>query len=190
MKIEDIYDIETDLVPKELPILIYPNPNLHMESEDIIRFDDDENFHLTQLFGDLALTMVRNNGIGISAPQVGILANMLVVLAELPGYSKPEPICIINPSIVEQDGEFEWEEGCLSVPGYYEKRIRSNRIVLQYQNLTGEDKELEARGLSAFAIQHEIDHLHGELFIDTLSTLKKKFSVEKKIKNFLKKKQQ
>ena len=96
MHVEEIYNQEADLVPKELPVLIYPDPTLHIECEDITRFDDESNLHLTQLFGDLTLTMVRNNGIGISAPQVGILANMIVILAQQPDQNKPEPFGLMK----------------------------------------------------------------------------------------------
>ena len=188
MTVEDIYDREVDLVPRELELLIYPDPLLHCESIPITRFDDEENQHLTQLLADMTLTMVKNNGIGISAPQVGYLARMLVILAQQPDKEHPEPFALINPTILEADGEYEWEEGCLSVPGYYENRIRPKRIVVKFHNLSGEEKEMEFHGIYAFTIQHEIDHLDGKLFIDELSTFKKKFSVEKKIKKFMKSK--
>ena len=186
MTVDDIYEREVDLVPKELPILTYPDRRLHQLSYPITRFDDEENQHLTQLLGDLTLTMVNNNGIGISAPQVNIHARMLVILAQQPDKDHPEPFCLINPEIIEADGEYKWEEGCLSVPGYYENRTRPKRIVVKFQNLSGEKIEMEFHGIYAFTIQHEVDHLDGKLFVDELSSFKKKFTVEKKVKKFLK----
>jgi len=189
MSLDKIYERQTDVPPSELPILTYPNELLHKEAENIIRFDDEDNHHLTQLFADMSLTMINNRGIGLAAPQVGILANMLVILAQQEGKHMPEPYALINPIIKEQDGEYEWEEGCLSVPGYYENRTRAKKVVIQFQNLVGEEKEVEFHGLYAFVVQHEMDHLDGKLFIDGLSSFKKKFSVEKKVKKYLKQSQ-
>jgi peptide deformylase len=187
--VDHIYEETTDMKAKELPINIYPDPSLHMECEDITRFDDKENFHLQQLFINMAYTMVKNNGIGIAAPQVGVFANLIVLLVQNPGSEKPGPLALINPKIISSSKDvFKWEEGCLSVPGFYEERERPKTVVVQYKTLAGEDKEMEFNGLYAFSVQHEIDHLHGQLFIDNLSVFKRKFSVEKKIKKYLKSK--
>jgi len=188
MNLSKIYEREVDLVPSEMKIHVYPDPILHQRCEDVVIFDDDNDQFLSQLFVDMALTMVNNQGIGIAAPQVGISANFIVLLVQNPGAEKPEPIALVNPKIISASEDmFEWEEGCLSVPGFYEDRKRPRSVVVEFKDLVGKERSIELNGLYAFSIQHEIDHLNGHLFIDELSAFKRKFSVEKKIKKYLKK---
>lgn len=179
------------IIPHLLSIVKWPDNRLHKKCEDITTFDNEDNKFLTQLFVDMAYTMVEEQGIGIAAPQVGVMANFIVILHQNPGAKKPGPLALVNPKIVSSSEEqFEWEEGCLSVPGFFEVRERPKMIVVQYNDLDGTLKESEFHGLYAFLILHEIDHLNGKLFIDNLSNLKKEQVVKKKVKNFLKKRLQ
>jgi peptide deformylase len=109
--------------------------------------------------------------VGLAAPQVGINKN-LVVLDCAPG-EESDLIVAVNPEIIENEGECFEEEGCLSVPGYYSRIKRSAKVKVRYLDLEGRTVEREATGLLAIAFQHEIDHLHGVLFVDHLSPLKK-----------------
>lgn len=168
---------QAKLEPEILPILVWPDEKLHTECTDVTEFDQE----LKQLTLNLFATMKNDNGIGLAAPQVGEFVNVLAIWIE-----QDKPVLLINPKIVEASDEtFEWEEGCLSVPGYFEKRKRPNRIVVSYKTVTGDEKESEFRDLYAFAIQHEIDHLNGTLFIDGFSKFKLS-RVKAKIKKYLK----
>jgi peptide deformylase len=148
-----------------LPILHYPDPRLHTVARPITVVDDA----LRQLAADMAETMYQAPGIGLAATQVDHHVRMVVVdISE----DKNALFTFINPEILWQEGEVEGEEGCLSVPGVYDKVTRAERIRLQATNLNGERRELEATGLFAVCIQHEIDHLNGKVFVERLSRLK------------------
>lgn len=184
MDIDAIYSREIDkLEPHELLIITWPDDRLKTKCQDITRFDDENNKYLEQLVLDMAHTMIRCQGIGLAAPQVAVMANVIVLLVE------NKPIVLVNPEITWQskDDLFQWEEGCLSVPGYFEKRHRPNRCIVKFKDIFGKDHESEFVGLWAFAVQHEIDHLQGKCFVDNLSQLKKQFSVKPKIKKELSK---
>ena len=130
-------------------------------------------------------TMIAKNGIGLAAIQVGNPIQSLVInLANEDGkQDKKDLLEIINPQILKADGEQIYQEGCLSVPGFYEDVKRAESIVLKYQNRKGESCELKADGLLAVCIQHEIDHLNGHLFIERIGYNKrKKFNQEFKKK--------
>ncbi|MBR4141046.1 MAG: peptide deformylase, partial [Campylobacter sp.] len=130
-------------------------------------------------------TMIAKNGIGLAAIQVGNPIQALVInLANEDGkQDKKDLFEIINPQILKADGEQIYQEGCLSVPGFYEDVKRAENIVLKYQNRKGESCELKADGLLAVCIQHEIDHLNGHLFIERIGYNKrKKFNQEFKKK--------
>ena len=181
-----IYDHnrDIDLKPHKLGIITWPDDRLHTKCHDIVAFDDENDHFLEQLKIDMVHTMVENNGVGLAASQVGILANFIVLLVHDNPYTG---IAMINPEIIRSSDElFEWEEGCISVPGYYEKRSRPENIIVKYYTLTGEEKEVELNGLIAFAAQHEIDHLRGKVFVDNAGFVKKAY-IKKKIKNFFKK---
>ena len=120
-------------------------------------------------------------GVGLAAPQVGVLQRLVV----LDCSSQDEPaelIVAVNPEIVARDGECMEEEGCLSVPGYYARVARSAQVKFRYQDLEGQQQELDASELLAVAIQHEIDHLDGVLFVDRLSSLKRSMFRKKYLK--------
>ncbi len=184
MSVDDIYEREVDLKPHKLEVITWPDERLNMECQDITGFDDKDSRFLEQLKMDMVHTMVENNGVGLAAPQVGILANFIVLLVHDEPYAG---IALVNPEIIQTSDElFEWQEGCISVPGYYEKRKRPKNVVVKYNALNGEEKEVELNGLIAFAAQHEIDHLHGKIFIDNAGFVKKAY-IKKKMKNFFKK---
>ncbi len=151
-----------------LRIRHYPEPVLKQISAPVTVFDTE----LKTLARDMAETMYAAPGVGLAAPQVGVLKR-LVVIDCAPKDSPPELLTLVNPEIREREGEAYEEEGCLSVPGYYAPVQRSARVKVVYCDLDGKPVEREADGLLAIAFQHEIDHLDGILFVDHLSPLKK-----------------
>ena len=150
-----------------LQILEFPDPRLRTVAEPITVFDDD----LKQLVSNMFETMYEAQGIGLAATQVNVHKRLLVIdLSE----NKDSPQVFINPEFKVIDDELsEYDEGCLSVPGFYETICRPKLILVTAQNVDGEQFELETSGLLATCIQHEIDHLNGKLFVDYLSTLKR-----------------
>ncbi|ABA87506.1 polypeptide formylmethionine deformylase [Syntrophotalea carbinolica DSM 2380] len=150
-----------------LPIRHYPDPVLKNKSEPILTITEE----IKTLAADMAETMYAAPGVGLAAPQVGI--NKKLVVMDCAPKENPELIVAINPEIIEREGDSFEEEGCLSVPGYYCRIKRNSHVKVRYQNLEGQTVEREATGLLAIAFQHEIDHLHGLLFVDHLSSLKK-----------------
>jgi peptide deformylase len=150
----------------QLPILEYPDPRLRIRAEPVTEFDAG----LVQLAADMLETMYAAPGIGLAATQVNVHRRMLVVDVS---EERNEPICLVNPEILHAEGTISYEEGCLSVPEVYEAVERAERIRVRACNERGEVIELEADGLLAICIQHEMDHLEGKLFVDYLSTLKR-----------------
>jgi peptide deformylase len=149
-----------------LNILHFPDPRLRTVAKPVTEFDDD----LRQLVGDMFETMYEAPGIGLAATQVDRHIRLLVLDVS---EGRERPRCLINPRILEADGEEEMDEGCLSVPGFYEKVQRAEHIRVRAQDEHGEFYEFEASGLEAVCIQHEMDHLEGKLFVDYLSGLKR-----------------
>jgi peptide deformylase len=150
-----------------LPIRHYPDPVLNKKSEPIQHITEE----IKTLVADMAETMYAAPGVGLAAPQIGINKNLVII--DCAPKEEPDLIVAVNPEIIAQEGESFEEEGCLSVPGYYTRIKRSAHVKVRYMNLEGQLVEREASGLLAIAFQHEIDHLHGLLFIDHLSSLKK-----------------
>lgn len=150
-----------------LRIRHYPESVLSGVAEAVTEFDDT----LRTLAADMVETMYAAPGVGLAAPQVGVLKRLIVI--DCGGEEGPELIEAVNPEIIEYDGESFEEEGCLSVPSFYARIKRSAWVRVRYQNLQGETVEQEADGLLAVCFQHEIDHLEGKLFVDRLSSLKK-----------------
>lgn len=164
--------------PNILPLVVWPDNRLNVPCVDVEDFGPS----LHQLVVDMFATMEANEGIGLAAPQVGVHQNVVVLWLE-----QTAPMVFINPTIVTSSEElFSWEEGCLSVPGYFEERKRPKTVVIQYKDASGSDHEVEFHDLYAFAIQHEIDHLRGRVFVDGASTLKQ-FRIKNKIKKTLNK---
>ena len=164
-----------------LEVLTYPNKILYEKSKEVTKFDAE----FGKFLDDMYETMIAKSGIGLAAIQVGKPIQALVInLANEDGkQDKKDLLEIINPQILKADGEQIYQEGCLSVPGFYEDVKRAENIVLKYQNRHGESCELKADGLLAVCIQHEIDHLNGHLFIERIGYNKrKKFNQEFKKK--------
>jgi peptide deformylase len=155
-----------------LPILHYPDPRLHKVAAPVAQVDD----RIRQLVNDMAETMYAAPGIGLAATQVDVHERLLIIdISE----ARDQLQVFINPEIVESSGEIETEEGCLSVPGIYDKVRRADRVQVRALNTQGEIFTLQAEGLLAVCIQHEIDHLDGKVFVEYLSRLKQQRIVAK-----------
>ena len=148
-----------------LPILRYPDPRLHKKAAPVERVDET----IRKLIADMAETMYEAPGIGLAATQVDVHKRVIVIDVS---EDKSKLLAFINPEILERAGEQVCEEGCLSVPGIYEKVTRSERVKVRALDPQGEPFTLEAEGLLAVCIQHEIDHLDGKVFVEHLSQLK------------------
>ncbi len=149
-----------------LNILHFPDPRLRTVAKPVVEFDED----LRQLVSDLFETMYEAPGIGLAATQVDCHIRLLVMDVS---DARNHPRCLINPKLLIAEGEEEMDEGCLSVPGYYEKVRRADQIRVRAQDEFGDTIEFEAQGLEGVCIQHEMDHLEGKLFVDYLSNLKR-----------------
>lgn len=148
-----------------LNVLHFPNPRLRLKAKPVETVDDTIN----TLAKDMLDTMYAEGGIGLAATQVDVQKRVIVIdLSE----HRDDPMCLINPEIIELEGTEQMQEGCLSVPGYYDLVERAEKIRFRYLDLEGQAVEAKAEGLLAVCIQHEIDHLNGKLFIDYLSPLK------------------
>ena len=150
-----------------LEILKYPDKRLRTVAKPV----ENVNSEIKKQVKDMFETMYDAPGIGLAATQVNFHQRLIVVDVS---EECNEPICLINPKIIEKNGEIEWEEGCLSVPNYYESVKRANEIKVSALNELGQSFELEASEMLAVCIQHEMDHLNGILFVDHLSKLKQK----------------
>ncbi|MFT7860586.1 MAG: peptide deformylase [Sulfurimonas sp.] len=162
-----------------LTIVEYPDKRLREKSKEVEVFD--ENLH--QLLDAMNPLMIDTNGIGLAAIQVAHPVRALILnIPDEDGNQPDENLLeIINPVIIETEGETSYQEGCLSVPQFYEDVTRHETVKINYQDRHGNTKTLEADGLLAIAIQHEMDHLEGILFIDKLSySRRKKFEKEYK----------
>ena len=158
-----------------LEILHFPDSRLRLKAQPVSQVDDQ----VRQMVSDMFETMYNAPGIGLAATQVNIQLEIIVIDVS---ENKDEPLCLINPRIVESDGREEMQEGCLSVPGFYENVTRAETVKIQALNEKGESFELNADGLLAVCIQHEMDHLEGKLFVDYLSPLKRQRIKKKLIK--------
>jgi peptide deformylase len=149
-----------------LPILEYPDPRLRIRADPVTKVDDE----IKKLVADMFDTMYTAPGIGLAATQVNVHKRILV--CDIAAEGK-EPYCLINPEIVTAEGTTNAEEGCLSVPEFYDYVDRAAKITVRALDRNGKPFELEAEGLLAVCIQHEMDHLDGKLFVDYLSDLKR-----------------
>jgi peptide deformylase len=149
-----------------LNILHFPDPRLRTVAKPVVDFDEN----LRQLVSDMFETMYEAPGIGLAATQVDHHIRLLVMDVS---DGRNNPRCLINPRIIAADGDEEMDEGCLSVPGYYEKVRRAEHIRVRAQDDNGTSYEFKAEGLEGVCIQHEMDHLEGKLFVDYLSALKR-----------------
>ncbi len=149
-----------------LNILHFPDPRLREIAQPVEHVDDG----VRQFIDDMFETMYAAPGIGLAATQVNVAKRIIVIdISE----EKDQPLCLINPEILDLDGIEEMEEGCLSVPGVYERVQRADRVRVSALDRDGQTVEIQADGLLAVCIQHEIDHLDGKLFVDYLSQLKR-----------------
>ena len=158
-----------------LEILEFPDERLRQKARPVEVVDDD----IRRLLDDMLETMYAAPGVGLAATQVNVHKRVIVIDVS---EDKDQPLCLINPEILERDGVEEQEEGCLSVPGIFEKVRRAERVKVRALDREGKPFELEADGLLAVCIQHEIDHLDGKLFVDYLSPLKRQRIRKKLIK--------
>ena len=164
-------------------IVVYPDKRLKQVSKEVVEFDKE----LHTLLDDMYETMIHKNGIGLAAIQIGVPLQVLLinlVREEDEKQHKEDLLEVINPKILEADGEIVYQEGCLSVPGYYEDVKRAEHIKVCYHDRDGNEIITQYKDLMAIAFQHELDHLKGTLFIEKLSFLKrKKFEKEWKKKH-------
>ena len=163
----------------KLSIVEYPDKRLREKSKEVKEFDTS----LHKLLDAMNPLMINTNGIGLAAIQVAHPIQALILnIPDEDGEQLPENLLeIINPVMIHKSGETTYQEGCLSVPQFYEDIKRYDNVVINYQDRYGNTKTLEAEGLLAIAIQHEMDHLEGILFIDKLSyARRKKFEKEYK----------
>lgn len=176
-----------------MKILTFPDPKLREVSKPVEQFGAE----MKKLSEDMIETMYDANGIGLAAPQVGVLQRMVVIdtrpkdekgrrykYEEMTELEKavPQPLILINPEIVKGEGKTTFDEGCLSIPGYYETVERFNYIEMKAFDVNGKEYIVKTDGLLAICMQHELDHLEGTLFVDHLSFVK-----GNKIKNQIKK---
>ena len=153
------------LIMALLPVLRYPDPRLHKKAALVTLVDDS----VRRLAADMLETMYAAPGIGLAATQVDVHKRVIVIDVS---EDKSSPIVLVNPEILLRQGEMEGEEGCLSVPGIYEKVTRAEHVRARALDLGGKAIEFEADGLLAVCVQHEIDHLFGKVFVEYLSPLK------------------
>jgi len=150
----------------KLKILEFPDPRLRTRAVPVEAVDDE----LRTLIDDMFETMYEAPGIGLAATQVDVHKRLLVTDVS---PDKSEPYVLVNPEIIEKDGVTVSDEGCLSVPGYYEEVERAEHIRVRFLDRDGKQQQMEAEGLLAICIQHEMDHLEGKLFVDYLSEAKR-----------------
>ena len=158
-----------------LPILQYPDERLHKVAKKVERVTPE----ILQLIGDMAETMYAAPGVGLAATQVDVHQRIIVIDVS---EEHDDLMVFINPELLASEGESKYEEGCLSVPGIYDKVVRAEQVTVRAWDRHGEEFVLEADGLLEVCIQHEMDHLEGKVFVEYLSHLK-----QVRIRNKLKK---
>jgi peptide deformylase len=160
-----------------LPIIIAPDPELKKASLPVAGIDDG----VRGLMDDLLESMRAANGLGLAAPQIGVLKRVIVVLLPPTGDDgEPEPMFLANPEIAWASAEtYKGEEGCLSLPEHYADVRRPARVRVRFLDRDGEAVELELEGIAAKCVQHEMDHLDGVLFVDHVSALKRNIILRK-----------
>lgn len=156
-----------------LTILEFPDERLRKKAAPVKTVDES----IKKLLDDMLETMYESRGVGLAATQVNVHQRVIVIDVS---ENKDSPLFLINPEIIEKDGVEESEEGCLSVPGFFEKVKRAEHIRVKALGKDGQTFEFEARDLLAVCVQHEMDHLEGKLFVDYLSPLKRQ-RIKKKL---------
>ena len=146
-------------------ILLYPDARLHTVAKPVVQVDDS----IRQLARDMAETMYAAPGIGLAATQIDVHLRVITIDAS---ESRDQLLVLVNPEILEHDGVQECDEGCLSVPGVYEKVQRAQKVKVRALGVDGKPFTIEAEGILAICVQHEMDHLKGKVFVEYLSRLK------------------
>lgn len=171
-------------------VVIWPDPVLSTVAKDVAEFTPDTK----KLIEDMFETMYDASGVGLAAPQVGVSQRILVIDLNPSGSVKGEelstltkngfdgPRAFVNPEIIAREGSIIWEEGCLSVPGYNDEVERSEKVTVKALGADGKPFEKTVTGLYAVAIQHEMDHLNGKVFVEYLSRLKREIVRKKMVK--------
>jgi peptide deformylase len=158
------------------PILIHPDPRLKKEAEKVHDLSDE----LLTLADDMLETMYDAPGIGLAAPQVGVLQRLIVLDCVKDDSADPQPLVMFNPELIlSSDDTNVYEEGCLSIPDQYAEVTRPAEVKVRWIDRNGTEQEGEFDGLWATCVQHEIDHLNGKLFIDYLSPMKRQMITRK-----------
>ncbi|MCP3058171.1 peptide deformylase [Myxococcus sp. K38C18041901] len=157
-------------------ILIWPDPILKQKAKPVTKVDDS----VRALVKDMFETMYAADGVGLAAPQIGVLQRV-IVLDTTPRQPESKPLAMINPEIVTLEGETTYNEGCLSLPGESEDVDRAAVVTVKYLDVDGNEQTLRCDELLAIAVQHETDHLNGTVFVDHVSTLKREF-IRKRMK--------
>jgi len=188
MNLDSHYLTDYTLKGTYLDILVYPNPILRQIAEPVESFDSE----LEELCMNMLFTMYKTPGIGLAAPQVGVSQRVIVMDVNYSReksqtnddyiYSNFQPLIFINPVFKDKEGTQIYKEGCLSLPGVFEDIERAKSVTIEYQDLTGAQKILQADELLSICIQHEHDHLEGKVFLDYLSKLKHSFYQKKLMK--------
>lgn len=153
-------------------IIYLPDPRLRLVTKPVETFD--EKLHV--LIEDMFETMYDAKGVGLAAPQIAV--NLCLSVIDVIG-DKSQQLVLINPKIIASEGQKEYQEGCLSVPGAYDTVIRAEKVTIQAQDRHGKHFEMSAEGLLGECFQHEIDHLNGKLFVDLLSPIKRAMARKK-----------
>ena len=168
-------------------VVIYPNKILKQKSKEVTQFDSE----LHTLLDDMYDTMIAKKGVGLAAIQIAVPKRVLIINVPIEEQDGAQPkentLEVINPQFLEKEGKTKYQEGCLSVPGYYEDVERFKYVKLKYQDRYGNEHIIEDDDFLSIALQHEYDHLEGKLFIEKLSILKRK-KFEKEWKKKLNKK--
>lgn len=161
-------------------VLIFPDKRLYLKATPVVRVDDE----IKKLVKDMEETMYAYHGCGLAATQINVQKR--IVIMDLNSDDEPRKLLVfINPEIISRDGQVIGDEGCLSVPGVYEKVLRAENVTFKYLDLNNESQQIDCNGLLAVCIQHEIDHLDGKVFVEYLSNLKQTF-IKKKMKKIYK----
>ena len=157
-----------------LDIVLYPDDRLRARCEPVDEITDE----IRALISDMVDTMYDAPGVGLAAPQVGRALRITVIDCASPENEEPNLWVLINPRLLSKSGSIIWEEGCLSIPGVFEDVKRAEKVLVRAMNLDGETYDIEADGLEAVCLQHELDHLDGVLFLDKLSRLKLRMALK------------
>jgi peptide deformylase len=157
-------------------ILVWPNPVLKQKAKPVAAVDDSTR----ELIRDMFDSMYAADGVGLAAPQIGVLKNV-IVLDTTPKQPDSRPLAMINPEILSLEGKLIYKEGCLSVPGEAEDVDRASSVTVRFLDEQGVEQTIKAEGLLAVAVQHETDHLKGVMFVDHISSLKREL-IRKRMK--------